>query len=344
MENALLGKTPTDLTALARELGMPAYRGSQLAEWLYRRHARSLDEMTNLSKRDRALLGAAWEPGHTAPRTRLESADGTLKYAFPVGAGAAPQRIVEATVIPDGARRTLCLSTQVGCARGCAICATGTLGLHGNLSAGEIVNQFESLPEREEITNIVYMGMGEPLDNIDAVLESLEVFTAERGYGMSPRRITVSTIGIHRSLERLLTESEAHVAVSLHSPFPTERAELVPAERTDPVAGTLEILRRRRWDGQRRISFEYALIGGRNDTTAHAKAIARLLAGLPALVNLIPVNPAANLGYSPPEPARIDAFARRLSDAGVRTTVRTSRGADIEAACGLLAGRSTPAG
>jgi 23S rRNA (adenine2503-C2)-methyltransferase len=317
---------------------MPAYRGSQLAEWLYRRHARSFDEMTNLSRRDRALLGAAWEPGHTAPRTRLESADGTLKYAFPVGTAGAdtpPQRIVETT---------LCLSTQVGCARGCAICATGTLGLRGNLSAGEIINQFESLPEREKITNIVYMGMGEPLDNIDAVLESLEVFTAERGYAMSPRRITVSTIGIHRSLERLLDESEAHVAVSLHSPFAAERAELVPAERSDPVAGTLEILRRHRWDGQRRISFEYALIGGRNDTAAHAKAVARLLSGLPALVNLIPVNPAANLGFTPPAPARIDAFARRLSDAGVRTTVRTSRGADIEAACGLLAGRNTAAG
>jgi 23S rRNA (adenine2503-C2)-methyltransferase len=317
--------------------------------------------MTNLSRRDRARLGAEWTPGHVAPATRLQSADGTLKYAFPVGAAGsgvggvagaddgaggagAPRRIVEATVIPDGARRTLCLSTQVGCARGCAICATGTLGLHGNLSAGEIINQFESLPERDEITNIVYMGMGEPLDNIDAVIESLEVFTAERGYAMSPRRITVSTIGIHRSLERLLSESEAHVAVSLHSPFPTERAELVPAERSDPIGGTLEILRRRRWDGQRRLSFEYALIGGRNDTAAHAKAVARLLAGLPALVNLIPVNPAANLGFSPPEPARIDAFSRQLSDAGVRTTVRASRGADIEAACGLLAGRSSPAG
>ncbi len=344
---------------------MPAYRGAQLAEWLYRRHARSLGEMTNLSKGDRTRLGAEWTPGHVAPTTRLESADGTLKYAFPVGAGGAaraagrgggatagagnaggaggagdsPQPIVESTVIPDGARRTLCLSTQVGCARGCAICATGTLGLRGNLSAGEIINQFESLPEREEITNIVYMGMGEPLDNIDAVLESLEVLTAERGYAMSPRRITVSTIGIHRALERLLTESEAHVAVSLHSPFPTERAELVPAERSDPVAGTLEMLRRRRWDGQRRLSFEYALIGGRNDSKAHAKAVARLLAGLPALVNLIPVNPAANLGFSPPEPARVDAFARQLGEAGVRTTVRASRGADIEAACGLLAGR-----
>ncbi len=242
-------------------------------------------------------------------------------------------------MIPDGPRRTLCLSTQVGCARGCAICATGTLGLRGNLSAGEIVNQLESLPEREAITNIVYMGMGEPLDNIDAVLESLEVFTAEGGYAMSPRRITVSTIGIHRALERLLSESEAHVAVSLHSPFPAERAELVPAEQSNPIAGTLEILRRRRWDGQRRLSFEYALIDGRNDTTAHATATARLIAGLPALVNLIPVNPAANLGFSPPKPARIDTFARRLSEAGVRTTVRTSRGADIEAACGLLAGR-----
>ena len=326
---------------------MPAYRGAQLAEWLYRRHARSLDEMTNLSKRDRALLAAEWTPGHVEPTTRLESADGTLKYAFPVGAagaGAPPRPIVESTVIPDGARRTLCLSTQVGCARGCAICATGTLGLHGNLSAGEIINQFESLPEREKITNIVYMGMGEPLDNIDAVLESLEVFTAERGYAMSPRRITVSTIGIHRALERLLTESEAHVAVSLHSPFPTERAELVPAERSDPIAGTLEMLRRRRWDGQRRLSFEYALIGGQNDTKAHANAVAQLIAGLPALVNLIPVNPAANLGFSPPAPARIEAFARQLGEAGVRTTVRASRGADIEAACGLLASRGPSGG
>ena len=346
MADTLLGKTPDRLTALASDLGMPAYRGKQIAQWLYHRHARSIEEMTSLSREDRARLGDRLSMGHIEPERRLESADGTLKYAFPIHAvpGRRPPRIVETTVIPDGTRRTLCLSTQVGCARRCAICATGTLGLHGNLSAGDIITQFENLPERESITNIVYMGMGEPLDNIDAVLESLAVFTAELGYAMSPRRITVSTIGIHGPLERLLAESDVHVAVSLHSPFSAERAELVPAERTDPVSGTLEILRRRRWDGQRRLSFEYALIAGRNDTKAHAKAVARLIRGLPALVNLIPVNPAANLGFEPPERARIDAFARHLSEAGVRTTVRASRGADIEAACGLLAGRMPSVG
>jgi 23S rRNA (adenine2503-C2)-methyltransferase len=336
VSQTLLGSTPRALIDLASELGMPAYRGRQLAEWLYHRHARSLEEMTNISKSDRARIAERLTLGHTAPASRLESADGTLKYAYPVGAAVS---IVETTVIPDGARTTLCLSTQIGCARRCAICATGNLGFRGNLTAGAIINQLESLPERDAVTNIVYMGMGEPLDNLEAVLESLEVLTDTAGYAMSPRRITVSTIGLPAPLEELLTRSEAHIAVSLHSPFAEERAELIPAERQNPIADVLEVLRGRRWDGQRRLSFEYALIDGRNDTKAHAKAAARLIEGLGARVNLIPVNPAAALGFEPPSRERIDAFARELTEAGVRTTVRRSRGADIDAACGLLAGR-----
>jgi 23S rRNA (adenine2503-C2)-methyltransferase len=338
----LLGTQPRALTALASDLGMPAYRGRQLAEWLYRRHARSFAEMTNISKADRAALAARFRLGHAEPLRREASGDGTLKYAFPAADGRADTErlgIVETTVIPEGERTTLCVSTQIGCARRCAICATGTLGFHGNLRAGEIINQLESLPERASITNIVYMGMGEPLDNIDAVLESLAVLTDAGGYAMSPRRITVSTIGIPAPLERLLSQSEAHVAISLHSPFPEERAALIPAERRHPIREVLEVLAGRRWDGQRRLSFEYALIGGRNDTKAHATAVARLIGGLAARVNLIPVNPAANLGFAPPAPGRVDAFAGELTAAGVRTTVRRSRGADIDAACGLLAGR-----
>jgi 23S rRNA (adenine2503-C2)-methyltransferase len=344
--------TPRALRDLAREQGMPAYRGRQIAEWLYHKHVDSIDEMTSLSKADRARLSEEFHVGRGEPVARRVSRDGTVKYAFAVArhsenagphrvAEDAPEpgRIIETTLIPDGERRTLCLSTQVGCARGCAICATGRMGFHGNLTPGEILNQAESIPERDEITNIVYMGMGEPLDNIDAVLESLEVFTEERGYGMSPRRITVSTIGIAEPLRRLLEESEAHIAISLHSPFPEERAELIPAERNNPAADTLEVLRSKRWDGQRRLSFEYALIDGRNDTAAHAKAIARLIEGLEARVNLIPVNSAAGLGFEPPAAERVEAFQKRLLAAGLRTTVRKSRGADIEAACGLLAGR-----
>lgn len=346
MTDSLLGMTPAALTDLARGHGLRPFRGRQLAQWLYHRHARTFEEMTNLSKDDRRTLSERFTLGHTEPVRRLESADGTLKYAFPVEArpGGQPARIVETTVIPDRRRLTLCLSTQIGCARGCAICATGRLGFHGNLTPARIINQYESLPERDEITNIVYMGMGEPLDTIDAVLESLEVFTATDAYAFSPRRITVSTIGIPGPLERLLAESEAHVAISLHSPFPEERARLIPAETQHPISESLEILRNRRWDGQRRLSFEYALVGGLNDSADHARAVAKLLFGLPARVNLIPVNPATGLGFAPPPPDRVDAFLRALHGAGVRTTVRASRGADIEAACGLLAGRSESVG
>ena len=366
MKENLFGITPTHLRALSGQLGMPAYRGRQLAEWLYAQHAVDLSEMTNISKADRTRLSERFEIRHADPIDRRVSADGTLKYAFRAEPAertdGAPRkrphaeaerratahvesiRVVEATVIPDGERRTLCLSTQIGCARRCAICATGRLGFHGNLAADAILDQFERLPEREHITNVVYMGMGEPLDNIGAVLESLAVFTDDAGYGLSPRRITVSTIGIPEPLERLLAESEAHVAVSLHSPFPAERRRLIPAEHRHPVSETLEVLRRYRWGGQRRLSFEYALIDHTNDTEAHAKAIARLIEGIPARMNLIPVN-RADTGFTPPAAPRIEAFQRALLNAGVRTTIRASRGADIDAACGLLAGRvSTPGG
>ncbi|MFP4637802.1 MAG: 23S rRNA (adenine(2503)-C(2))-methyltransferase RlmN [Spirochaetaceae bacterium] len=340
----LFGRSPDNLESLASALGMPRFRGRQLAEWLYRRHARSFEEMTSLSKADRALLEQRYALRHAEPLRRRQSADGTVKYAFPaVPAGnGARLTIVETTVIPAADRMTLCLSTQLGCARGCPICATGRLGFHGNLGSGEILTQYECLPERREITNIVYMGMGEPLDNLEAVLESLAVLTDSRGYGVSPRRITVSTIGIAGRLERLLAESDVHVAVSLHSPFPAERAELIPAERRHPIEQTVETLRRFDWSGRRRVSFEYALIGGKNDTKAHAKAVARLAARLGARVNLIPVNAAGTTagGFSPPKRERIDAFKSALEAAGVRATERTPRGADIDAACGLLAGRS----
>lgn len=353
MKENLLGKTPKALEQLAEDLDMRPYRGRQIAEWLYHQHVASVSEMTNLSKADRTRLAAEFELRGEAPVDRRVSRDGTVKYAFaersPGGGGGArvdgsprdTSRIIEATLIPDGRRRTLCLSTQVGCARGCEICATGRMGFQGNLAAGSIINQYRSLPERDEITNIVYMGMGEPLDNIEQVLESLTVFTDPRGYAMSPRRITVSTIGIPGPLERLLHESEVHLAVSLHSPFAKERARLIPAERRNPIEAVLEVLRRYSWEGQRRLSFEYALVDGLNDSPAHAKAVARLIDGITARVNLIPVNPQAAVGFAPPDAERIEEFKQTLLEAGVRTTVRTSRGADIEAACGLLAGRNS---
>ena len=236
----LLGKTLDELAAVAAENGMPRFAAKQWARWIYVRHVRSIEEMTDISKAHRQRLQARYEVGAHAPLDAQRSTDGTVKYLFPTADGQA----VETVFIPDSERGTLCVSCQVGCRMGCRFCMTGRQGFHGNLTVTDILNQIYSLPEAEQLTNIVFMGQGEPMDNLDAVLRACHLLTAEYGYAWSPRRITVSTVG-SKNMLRFLDESECHMAVSLHDPFPEERNEMMPAERAFGLNDFLPLLRER---------------------------------------------------------------------------------------------------
>jgi 23S rRNA (adenine2503-C2)-methyltransferase len=328
--------TLQELEALRSELRLPSYAARQIAGWLYAKHAGSIGAMTDLSLSARATLAERAELGARPPERVTESTDGTRKYLFAAGEG----RFVEAAFIPEGERATLCLSVQIGCGMGCAFCMTGRQGLQGNLSAAEIVNQYRSLPERERVTNIVYMGMGEAMDNLPNVLASLEVLTSPWGYGLAPRRVTVSTVGILPALEEYLDRSECHLAVSLHTPFAEERRRLVPVERTQPLASILAAIRGRAVPRQRRVSFEVIMLRDLNDTPRHAREIVRVLDGIRCRVNLIPFHPVPGSAFAPSARERIEEFQALLKAKGITTTIRTSRGLDIGAACGLLSTRA----
>jgi len=332
---SLLGMTLGELEGVAREQGLPGYTARQLADWLYRKSIRDIEGMTNLSTSVRNTLSERYTLGVQEPRTYQESADGTRKYLFETG----KHRFVEAAYIPEETRATLCLSTQVGCKMGCLFCMTGKQGFQANLSAGQIINQVRSLPERESLTNLVYMGMGEPFDNTDEVMKSLEVFTSSWGFGWSPRRITVSTIGILPAMRRFLDESECHLAVSLHSPFEEERKMLMPVQHVYPLEEVLRMIRAHDFGRQRRVSFEYILFGGLNDSDRHIKEIARLLNGMRCRVNLMRFHPVPGTPLQGSSEERIQYFADALNRKGIRTTIRTSRGQDIDAACGMLSTR-----
>ena len=328
----LLGLSLEQLTQLAEELGMPRFTGKQLAGWLYDKRVTSIEEMSNISKANRERLSEHYEVGRSAPVTSELSKDGTRKYLFRVRSGG----LVEAVFIPDGDRATLCISSQVGCKMDCLFCMTGKQGFKGNLSAGEIINQVLSVEESAELTNIVYMGMGEPLDNATNVLESIAVMTSSWGLAWSPKRITLSTVGVRRGLERFLSETSCHLAVSLHNPFHEGRLELMPAEGGLPLEQTLEMIRQADFTGQRRVSFEYIVFEGVNDSRAHAEELARLLRGIPCRINLIPFHQIPNVPLRPLAAAGMEQFRRWLEARGYTTTIRTSRGEDISAACGML--------
>ena len=328
----LIGKSLDELRQLAKTMGMPAFAGGQMAEWLYRRHTTSIDEMTNISKAGRARLSENHDMGLMPQSACQRSMDGTVKYLFPTS----HSQHVETVYIPDGERATLCVSSQVGCKMRCRFCQTGRQGFQGNLTAGDILNQVLALPERDTLTNIVFMGQGEPMDNLDAVLKATEVLTAPWGLAWSPRRITVSSVGVKEKLQRFLDTSECHVAISLHTPFAHERAALMPAERAMPIAAVVELLRKYDFAHQRRLSFEYIVFEGVNDSLKHARETARLLNGLHCRVNLIRFHhiPDTNLQGAGEE--RIMQLRDYLTSHGIFTTIRASRGEDIQAACGLL--------
>jgi 23S rRNA (adenine2503-C2)-methyltransferase len=328
----LFGLTFSKIQLIVKDLGLPAFTAKQIADWLYKKQITSIDEMSNLSKATRQALNEKYEFGLVPPAKVQESVDGTKKYLFPIG----ENKFVEAAYIPDDDRFTLCVSTQVGCKMGCLFCMTGKQGFQGNLSANEILNQIRSIPEFDKLTNIVYMGMGEPLDNLKEVLNSLEIINSEYGYGWSPRRITVSTIGILPALNQFLEKSEAHLAVSLHSPYDKERQRLMPIQSVYPFSRILEELKI--WDlgRQRRVSFEYIMFKGVNDTTAHAKELVKLLSGLRCRVNLIRFHPIPGSPLQGADYETIENFQNVLKRKGMVVTLRASRGQDIFAACGLL--------
>lgn len=328
----LLGMTVAELKEAVQELGMPSFTAKQIAQWLYVKHATDIAQMTNISKQNRELLAQTYEVGSLAPLDCQRSKDGTVKYLFPVENG----HFVETVFIPDGERATLCVSCQVGCKMNCLFCQTGKQGWEGNLSVADIMNQVFALPEWERLTNIVFMGQGEPMDNLDNVLKATEVLTADWGYAWSPKRITVSTVGVKGKLKRFLDESQCHVAVSMHSPIHEQRLQLMPAEKAQPIADTVELLRQYDFTHQRRCSFEYICFGGLNDQPLHAREIVKLVEGLECRVNLIRFHEIPGVSLPSSDEKRMEALRDYLTAHGVFTTIRASRGQDIFAACGLL--------
>lgn len=328
----LYGQTLPQLEALCNRLEMPRFAAKQIARWLYDKHATTIEAMSDLSVRHRALLAETYEVGFTAPEKVSISTDGTKKYLYRTS----QNHFIESAYIPDGDRATLCISSQAGCRMGCRFCATGRQGLQHSLSTNEILNQIGSLPERERLTNVVFMGMGEPLDNLDSLLPTLEILTSAWGFGWSPTRITVSTAGVASRLERFLDATQVHLAVSLHNPFPHERAEIMPVEKAWPIREVVEILRRYDFTHQRRVSFEYIVMSGLNDSPRHIRELCRLLDGIKCRINLIRFHKIPGSPYFSPDDRAMIAFRDALTAKGIHTTIRTSRGEDIQAACGLL--------
>lgn len=337
MPAKLLGMNLEELKALALQAGLPAFSGKQLAQWLYEKKVSTFEEMTNLSKAGREVLASKFETGVTRPLDCQVSSDGTKKYLFPVET---PEPgAVEAVMIPDADRKTLCVSSQAGCKMGCRFCMTGRQGFHGNLSVADILSQFLAVDEAKDLTNAVFMGMGEPLDNYDAVMKAIDVLTAPWGFGWSPKRITLSTIGVLPALKRFLDGSRCHLAVSLHNPFPEERAELMPVQKAYDIRDVVDLIRQYDFSGQRRVSFEYTMFAGWNDTKRHADALARLIKGLECRVNLIRFHRIPDFPYGTSPDGVMERFRDRLAGQGITCTIRASRGEDIFAACGMLAGK-----
>lgn len=335
VKEPLFGKTLNELMQLTVNLGLPKFTARQMADWLYKKPIGSIAEMSNLSKKNRDLLAEKYEFGAVRPVKVQVSADGTRKYLFVTG----NRQFIETAMIPDDDRITVCVSSQVGCKMGCLFCMTAKQGFQGQLLAGEIVNQIHSIDEAASVSNIVYMGMGEPFDNLDEVLKSIEILTSDWGYGMSPRRITVSSIGIVPAMLRFLQESEAHLAISLHTPFDEQRKSLMPVQIAYPIREVVDEIRKWDFGGQRRVSFEYILFKGLNDTALHVKELVRLLNGIKCRINLIRFHPVPGTPLVSPDEETILHFKNQLNDKGIFTSVRTSRGQDIYAACGLLSTR-----
>jgi 23S rRNA (adenine2503-C2)-methyltransferase len=331
-KDTLYGKTFDEIKAIAKELGMPQFAAKQIIDWLYKKEVSSIDDFSNLSKAFREKLKENYELGIVAPVKVQESTDGTKKYLF----AAHGNNYIETALIPDEDRKTVCVSSQVGCKMGCLFCMTARQGFQANLTAAEILNQYRSLPEFGEITNLVYMGMGEPMDNLDEVLKSLEILTDEWGYALSPKRITVSTIGVVPAMKQFLNRSKCHLAVSLHNPFDEQRRKLMPVQQVYSIKEVVDVIRNFDFGLQRRVSFEYIMFEGLNDTPKHVAELARLLNGIRCRINLIRFHPIPGSPLKGSSDEAIQLFKDALNAKGILTTIRASRGLDILAACGML--------
>ncbi len=351
MKIKLLGKNLDELKKIVAQEGLPGFTAKQIAQWIYVKKVRTIDEMTNLSKVARAALSEKYEVGVTPYAGLQISSDGTKKYLFPVKCPhkrglnlRVPEEeleegAIEAVMIPDADRATLCVSSQSGCRMGCRFCMTGRQGFHGHMSAADIISQFIAVDESDRLTNAVFMGMGEPLDNYDNVMRAIEILTASWGFAWSPKRITVSTIGVLPNLKRYLEESKCHLAVSLHNPFGPERLSVMPVQGAWPIQDVIDLIKQYDFSGQRRVSFEYTMFSGFNDTKTHADALIRMLHGLECRMNLIRFHKIPDFPYETSPDVIMENFKNRLNNSGIMTTVRASRGEDILAACGMLAGQ-----
>lgn len=328
----LLGMTLAEITESVTELNLPKFTARQIADWVYLKRVKNIGEMTNISLKNRDILSEKFDIGRSEPLDIQTSADGTQKMLFKTAGG----KFIETVTIPEEDRLTICVSSQVGCRMNCDFCMTGKQGFHDNLTATEILNQVYSVPDSEAITNLVFMGMGEPLDNYKNVKKASELLQAEYGLAWSPRRITLSTIGLTSNLKRFLDESKCHLAISLHNPFPEQRLAMMPIEKSSPITSVIGMLRDYDWSHQRRLSFEYIMFDGVNDTLLYARELTKLLAGLDCRINLIRfhVIPMSNLKPSTNE--NMIKFRDFLTAKGFISTIRASRGEDIYAACGML--------
>lgn len=332
MKEDLFGKTLSELAELLRTINLPKYTSRQIAEWMYKKNTRSFEGMTNISKENRKLLSENFSLIENPPVKVQQSSDGTKKYLFKT-----PNNLyIEAAFIPEAKRNTLCISSQIGCMRGCLFCMTARQGFQGNLTSGEILNQLFSIPEKDSITNIVYMGMGEPFDNLHQVLNSIDILTSDYGPGLSPKRITVSTIGVIPGMKRFIEQSASHLAISLHSPFEDERKNIMPVEKAYPIHEVINVLKEFPFERQRRISIEYIMFKGINDTARHINGLASLLNGIRCRVNLIRFHKIPGVDLESSSDETISNFKDALNKKGILTTIRASRGTDIDAACGLL--------
>lgn len=328
----LLGKTLPELQDITTALGMPKFTAKQIAQWIYEKRVRNIEDMTNISKAHRTLLAEAYEVGVYDPAEAAVSKDGTIKYLFRTSTG----KLVETVYIPDHDRATLCVSSQMGCKMNCYFCQTGKQGFNGHLTTAEILNQIFAIPESLSLTNIVFMGMGEPLDNPAAVFKALEIITAPWGLAWSPKRVTVSSIGQMQHLKEYLDQSQCHLAISIHSPYPEERGKLMPIESHYPIEKVLELLRQYDFSHQRHLTFEYIVFRGLNDDARHAHALIKLLSGLDCKVNLIRFHAIPNVDLQTTDLAQMEKFRDILNEHGLTATIRASRGEDIFAACGML--------
>lgn len=331
MRRSIAGSDLTEIEEFLGSLGIDKRHSIRLLYWIYRRGIHSFAEINDIPAKILCLLSEKAVTGLTAPVASEASSDGSVKYLFTTPAGLTHETVW----LPDGKRSTVCVSVQSGCRMGCSFCATGKNGWGGDLTAGEIVNQVISIPQN--ITHIVLMGMGEPGDNIDEVLKACRILTAEWGLATGRNRVTVSTVGVVPSVKRMLEETECNITLSLHSPFPEERREVIPAEARWPFEETVNLMKEYDNRRKRRFTIAYVMIAGKNDSPGHLAALKRLLAGSGLRVNILPYHPLEGDEARSSGQDVMMMFKHELVTSGIGASVRKSRGSDINAACGMLA-------